>query len=140
MFLGEYQHSVDSKGRVFIPARFRSVENQRFFVNLGLDVCLSVFTEEGWTVYKKRINELDMLKKDARAFKRLTFANATEGICDKQGRINLPHLLIKEAKIDKEVMIVGVSDHFEIWDIERWDLYQREVSERYEELAENLAQ
>ena len=140
MFLGEYRHTVDIKGRVFIPARFRAVENQRFFVNLGLDGGLSVFTEDGWTVYQERINELDMMKKDARAFKRIAFANATEGICDKQGRINLPDHLIRKAKIEKEVMIVGVSDHFEIWDIERWDLYQREVSERYEELAENLAQ
>jgi transcriptional regulator MraZ len=140
MFLGEYRHTVDIKGRVFIPARFRVVENQRFFVNLGLDGGLSVFTEEGWSVYQERINELDMMKKDARAFKRIAFANATEGICDKQGRINLPDHLIRKANLDKEVMIVGVSDHFEIWDIERWDLYQREVSERYEELAENLAQ
>ena len=140
MFLGEYRHSVDSKGRVFIPARFRGMENQRFFVNLGLDGGLSVFSEEGWSVYQDRINELDMMKKDARAFKRISFANAAEGICDKQGRINLPDHLIQKANIDKEVMIVGVSDHFEIWDIARWEEYQREVSQRYEELAENLAQ
>lgn len=140
MFLGEYRHSVDSKGRVFIPARYRGLENQRFFVNLGLDGCLSVFTEEGWSIQQARINEMDMMKKDARDFKRIYFSKAAEGVCDKQGRINLPAALILEAHIGKEVVIVGVSDHFEIWNTERWEEYQREVSKRYEELAENLAQ
>lgn len=140
MFLGEYRHSVDIKGRVFIPARFRTVENQRFFVNRGLDGCLSVFTEDGWSVQQEKINGMDTMKKDARDFKRIYFANAIEGICDKQGRINLPDKLIQLALLGREVVIVGVSDHFEIWDTERWEEYQRDASKRYEELAENLAQ
>ena len=139
MFLGEYRHSVDTKGRVFIPARFRACDNQRFFVNLGLDGCLSVFTEEGWMVEQERINGMDVMRKDARDFKRIYFSNATEGVCDKQGRINLPAALIGKAHLKKEIVIVGVSDHFEIWDTERWEEYQRETGKRYEELAENLA-
>lgn len=140
MFLGEYRHSVDNKGRLFIPARFRTLDNQRFFVNLGLDGCLSVFTEEGWVAQQEKINGMNMLKKDARDFKRIYFSKAAEGVCDKQGRINLPAGLIIEARIKNEVVIVGVSDHFEIWDTERWEDYQSEASKRYEELAENLAQ
>ena len=140
MFLGEYKHSVDNKGRLFIPARFRIWENQRFFVNLGLDGCLSVFTEEGWAAQQTRINEMDMMKKAARDFKRIYFSNAAEVVCDKQGRINLPETLLRAVNLGKEVVIVGVSDHFEIWNTERWDEYQRETSPHYEEIAENLAQ
>jgi MraZ protein len=140
MFLGEYRHSVDSKGRLFIPARFRGRENQRFFVNLGLDGCLSVFTEEGWAVQQSRINEMDVMKKAARDFKRIYFSHAAETICDKQGRINLPDNLLQKVGLGREVVIVGVSDHFEIWNTERWDKYQQETSSRYEEIAEDLAQ
>ena len=140
MFLGEYRHSIDNKGRLFIPSRFRRGENQRFFVNLGLDGCLSVFTEEGWSTQQARINEMDMMKKDARDFKRIYFSKAAETVCDKQGRINLPDRLLEEVHLGKEVVVVGVSDHFEIWDTARWDEYQRETSKRYEEIAENLAQ
>ncbi len=140
MFLGEYRHSIDTKGRLFIPARFRSGENQRFYVNRGLDGCLSVFTEEGWNAQQARVNEMDMMKKDARDFKRIYFSNAAETVCDRQGRINLPAPLLKVANLEREVVVVGVSDHFEIWDTHRWEEYQHESSKRYEEIAENLAQ
>lgn len=140
MFLGEYRHSIDSKGRVFIPARFRERENQRFFINRGLDGCLSVFNEEGWAIQQAKINSMDMLKKNARDFKRIYFSKAAETICDKQGRINLPGTLLEEAGLDREVIVAGVSDHFEIWDTVRWEEYQREAGARYEEIAENLAE
>ncbi len=140
MFLGEYSHSIDNKGRVFIPARFREHENQRFFVNRGLDGCLAVFNEEGWAAQQAKINSMDMLKKDARDFKRIYFAKAAEAVCDRQGRINLPGPLLKEARLEREVIVVGVSDHIEIWDTARWDEYQREAGTRYEEIAENLAE
>jgi MraZ protein len=140
MFLGEYRHTVDSKGRVFIPARFREHENQRFFVNRGLDGCLSVFNEEGWAAQQFQINSMDMLKKDARDFKRIYFSNAAETVCDRQGRINLPQSLLELAGLGREVVVVGVSDHIEIWDTARWEEYQREAGTRYEEIAENLAE
>ncbi len=140
MFLGEYRHSVDDKGRVFIPVRFREHENQRFFVNRGLDGCLGVFNEAGWELEQAKINAMDMLKKDARDFRRIYFSKAAETVCDKQGRINLPGSLLKEAGLGREVVVVGVSDHFEIWDTDRWEEYQREAGSRYEEIAENLAE
>jgi MraZ protein len=140
MFLGEYSHSIDSKGRVFIPARFREYENQRFFVNRGLDGCLTVFNEDGWAAQQTKINSMDMLKKDARDFKRIYFSNAAETVCDKQGRINLPGALLQKAGLSREVVVVGVSDHIEIWDTARWAEYQREAGNRYEEIAENLAE
>ncbi len=140
MFLGEYRHSIDNKGRVFIPARFREHENQRFFVNLGLDGCLAVFNEEGWAAQQVKVNSMDTLKKNARDFKRIYFSKAAETVCDRQGRINLPAPLLKEAGLDREVVVVGVSDHFEIWETARWEGYQREAAARYEEIAENLAE
>jgi len=140
MFLGEYRHSIDSKGRVFIPARFRERENQRFFVNRGLDGCLGVFNEKGWAAQQSKINAMDMLKKDARDFKRIYFSKAAETVCDKQGRINLPGPLLQEAGLGREVVVVGVSDHIEIWDTARWNEYQQEAAARYEEIAENLAE
>lgn len=140
MFLGEYRHSIDSKGRLFIPARFREHANQRFFVNLGLDGCLAVFNEAGWSSQQEKINSMDTLKKNARDFKRIYFSKAAEAVCDRQGRINLPAPLLQEARLGREVVVVGVSDHFEIWETARWEEYQREVAPRYEEIAENLSE
>ena len=140
MFLGEYKHTVDSKGRLFIPARFRTRENQRFFVTRGLDTCLFVFPEEEWEIQQSRIKDLDMMKKDARAFNRFFFAGAAETLCDKQGRINLPQNLISYAGLEKEVVIIGVSSRFEIWSVEKWRKYEEESGGRYEEIAEGLVE
>jgi len=138
MFAGQYSHTIDSKGRLFIPARFRRTENQRFFITRGLEKCLFVFPEEEWLRWRTRINEMDMMKKDARAFNRFFFAGTAETVCDKQGRINLPAQLIEYARLGKEVVIVGVSERFEIWSVELWRKYEEESSRRYEEIAESL--
>lgn len=140
MFLGQYLHTIDNKGRLFIPARFRTQENQRFFVTRGLDKCLFVFPEEEWLKRQAQIKELSMMKKDAREFKRFFFSGAAESLCDKQGRINLPQNLISYAELGKEVIVIGVSDRFEIWSVEKWRNYEEESSRRYEEIAENLVE
>jgi len=140
MFLGEYKHTLDDKGRIFIPARFRAREKECFYVTRGLDTCLFVFPLDVWAAQQERINNMDMMKKDARAFNRLFFSGAAEAACDKQGRINLPANLIEYAHLTKEAMIIGVSDRFEIWSVDIWKEYEEEVAGRFEEIAESLVE
>jgi MraZ protein len=138
MFLGTYQHTIDSKGRLFIPARFRSQVNQRFIVTRGLERCLFAFPEDEWERQQGQIKDQSLMKKEVRAFNRLFFAGAAEVICDKQGRINLPGTLIEYANLEGEAKIIGVSNRFEIWSVDSWKEYEEESTRRYEEIAENL--
>ncbi|MCX6348566.1 MAG: division/cell wall cluster transcriptional repressor MraZ [Candidatus Aureabacteria bacterium] len=140
MFVGTYQHTVDDKGRLFIPARFRAQENQRFFIAQGLDKCLFVFPEDEWEKWQARIRDLNPMRADGRAFNRMFFSGAAEAISDRQGRINLPQALIDFAGLGKEVMVIGVADRFEIWAVESWRKYQEESTRRYEEIAEKLVE
>ena len=138
MFLGEYKHTLDDKGRIFIPARFRAREKECFYVTRGLDTCLFVFPLDVWAAQQERIKNMDLMSKDARAFNRFFFGGASEAVCDKQGRINLPSNLIEYARLGKEAMIVGVSDRFEIWSIDLWKEFEDAAAQRYEEIAESL--
>jgi len=147
MFLGEYRHTVDSKGRVFIPARFREHENQRFFVNRGGKVTrlmnFGAFVDiggskEGMIHISKLAHERVEKVEDVVAVGDAVTVKVME--IDKQGRINLPGALLQKAGLSREVIVVGVSDHIEIWDTARWEEYQREAGTRYEEIAENLAE
>ncbi len=138
MFLGTYQHTIDKKGRLFIPARFRSQDNQRFIVTRGLERCLFAFPEDEWEKQQSQIKDQSLMKKEVRAFNRLFFAGAAEVICDRQGRINLPGNLIEYAGLGEEAKIIGVSSRFEIWSVGSWQEYEEESTRRYEEIAENL--
>ena len=138
MFLGTYQHTIDKKGRLFIPVRFRTQDNQRFIVTRGLERCLFTFPEDEWERQQNQIKDQSLMKKEARAFNRLFFSGAAEVICDKQGRINLPGNLIEYADLGEEAKIIGVSNRFEIWSVESWLKYEEESTRRYEEIAENL--
>ncbi len=140
MYLGEFRHSVDEKGRLFIPARFRKRENERFFITRGLDRCLFAFPEDVWTERQARVRELNIMKKEARAFGRLFFSGAAEAVCDRQGRINIPRNLIEYAGLGKEAVVIGVSDRFEVWSPESWQEYEASSSRRFEEIAENLVE
>lgn len=140
MFLGEYRHALDDKGRLFIPARFRNRENQRFFVTRGLEKCLFAFPEEEWEKQRERVAGMDMMKRDARAFNRFFFSGTAEVICDRQGRINLPQHLLEYAGLAKDAVVIGVSNRFEIWSALNWTGYEAESAQRYEEIAENLVE
>jgi len=140
MYLGEFRHSVDEKGRLFIPARFRKQENERFFITRGLDRCLFIFPENIWLDRQTRLQGLDIMKKEARAFGRLFFSGAAEVLCDRQGRINIPQNLVDYAGLEKEVVVIGVSDRFEVWSLKNWKEYESASSGRYEEIAENLVE
>lgn len=138
MFIGEYRHSLDNKGRIIVPARFRDELNGSFIITRGLDTCLFGFTMEEWSNQGNKIATLPLTQGDARAFSRLFFSGAAECEMDKQGRVLLPSNLREYAKIDKDVVVIGVSDRFEIWSQEVWDEYSQKTSESYENIAETL--
>jgi MraZ protein len=142
MFYGEYEHSIDNKGRLIIPSKFREVfkENyvERFFVTRGLDTCLFVFTEDEWKKQEAKFRTLPFTSTEARQFNRLYFSGACDVTCDKQGRIIIPDYLKEFAKISRDVMIVGVSNRMEIWSKELWQQFYAQTKGSFEKIAENL--
>ena len=142
MFYGEYEHTLDNKDRVIIPAKFREIfkENyvEKFFITRGLDKCLFVFTAETWKSEEKKFRELSFTRSEARKFNRLLFSGASEVLCDKQGRILIPAYLKSYAGINQDVIIIGVSDRIEIWAKESWNQFFDANQGQFEELAEKL--
>ncbi|MGI6685990.1 MAG: division/cell wall cluster transcriptional repressor MraZ [Bacillota bacterium] len=138
MFMGEYQHTIDPKGRLFIPVKFREDLGDNFVVTKGLDNCLFVYSKNEWQRLELKLKALPFTKADARAFTRFFFSGAMECELDKQGRILLPANLRDYAQLDKETVIIGVSSRVEIWSKDRWDRYNEQAASDYEELAEKL--
>ncbi|MBR6728818.1 MAG: division/cell wall cluster transcriptional repressor MraZ, partial [Clostridia bacterium] len=118
---GEYQHTVDAKGRMFVPSKFRDDLGDTFIVTLGLDNCLFVFPQEEFDRLKAKLDAVSITNKDARQFARFFFARASECELDKQGRIMLPQNLRTYAGLTKEVTVVGVSNRVELWNTEAWE-------------------
>ena len=142
MFYGEYEHTIDKKGRLIIPAKFRETlkENyvEKFYITKGLDKCLFVFTEEEWKRQEQKLRALPFTRRKSRSFNRVFFSGTYEAICDKQGRILLPQKLKDFAGISKRVTIIGISSRFEIWDSQTWKKVYEEKSDEYEDNAETL--
>lgn len=118
MLIGEYQHSLDEKGRVNFPAKLRDGLGPRFIITKGLDKCLCVYSEEEWKVLEDKIRTLPVSK--SRELQRFLFAGASDVVPDKQGRVVIPANLREYAGLDKDIMIIGVSVRAEIWDKDRW--------------------
>ena len=142
MFYGEFEHSIDRKGRLIIPSKLREVfkENyvERFFVTRGLDTCLFVFTEDEWKKQEARFKSLPITNAQSRQFNRLYFSGACEVTCDRQGRILVPDYLKEFAKIKRDVVIVGVSSRMEIWSKENWQEFYKNTKDSFEKVAENV--
>lgn len=138
MFTGEFQHSLDAKGRVIVPSRLRDGLGDNFVITRGLDHCLFVYPMPEWEQIEKKLKRLPFNKKDSRAFNRLFFSGATMVESDKQGRVLIPQYLRDYARIDKELMIIGVGERVEIWSETAWREYFEEADDNYEELAETL--
>ncbi|RDI47558.1 division/cell wall cluster transcriptional repressor MraZ [Falsibacillus pallidus] len=138
MFMGEYQHNVDNKGRLIIPAKFRDYLGESFVLTRGLDQCLFGYPMSEWASVEEKLKALPLTKKDARAFTRFFFSGATDCELDKQGRINIPSTLLGYAQLEKECVIVGVSNRIEIWSKTLWEDYFIESEESFGEIAENL--
>ncbi len=120
-FRGEYSHSIDAKGRLIIPAKFREILGEQFVVTKGFDGCLFVFAQEGWDNFEEKLQSLPMDKPEARMLGRFFLAGAIDAETDKQGRILIPANLLQHAGIEKEAVIAGVGNRAEIWSKEEWE-------------------
>ena len=138
MFMGEYNHTVDAKGRLIVPAKFRDQLGDEFVVTKGLDGCLFVYTLEEWHNIEEKFKNISMTSKDARKFSRFLFAGAASCELDRQGRILLPPALREYANLTKEVVLVGVLSRVEIWDKNRW-LENTYDEDEMDEIAEHMA-
>ena len=142
MFYGEFEHSIDRKGRLILPAKFReTAKNQfveKFFVTRGLDKCLFMFSEEEWRSQENKFKTMSFTKQQSRTFNRLLFSGAVEVGPDKQGRILLPQYLKDFADIKRDVIIVGVSNRIEIWAKDKWRDFYSNSRQSFEEIAEKL--
>src|SRR5690625_2378306 len=123
MFMGEFQHNIDSKGRIIVPAKFREELGETFVVTRGLDKCLFVYPMDEWKALEEKLKKLPLTKRDARAFTRFFFSGAVECEVDKQGRINIPSTLITYASLEKECVVIGVSNRVELWSRPIWEEY-----------------
>jgi len=139
VLLGEYRHSLDSKGRLIIPARFRDELGDRFVITKGLDNCLFVYPEKEWVLISSRLQELPFTRADARAFVRLFLAGASEVEPDGQGRILIPLNLRLYAEILKDACLIGVGSRVEIWETEKWEIYSEQSAADFGAIADKMA-
>ena len=142
MFYGEYAHSLDGKGRLILPARFRDVAREnsidKFYVTRGLERCVFMFAESEWRTIEQRFKNLSFTKEQARNFNRMFFAGAAEVLPDKQGRFIVPQNLKDHAGIKTQTIIIGVSNRIEIWEQATWQGFFQKSSQSFEQMAENL--
>jgi MraZ protein len=142
MFYGEYIHSIDRKGRLILPAKFREAIKanfiERFFLTRGLDICLYMFSEDEWKKQEAKFKAMPFTRQQARTFNRLFFSGAQEVIPDRQGRILIPQYLKDFAQVKKDTVIVGVSNIIEIWAKDKWQEFYGNSRQSYEEIAEKL--
>jgi MraZ protein len=137
VFTGEYRHTVDDKGRISVPARFRAQLAEGAFVSRWLDDCLAIHTRDGWEALAQRVAGLPITDQSSRLFQRFIFGAAVEAEIDRQGRILLPAFLREPAGLAGEAVVVGSRDHAEIWAPDRWDSYRRALDDP-QELARAL--
>ncbi|MCQ4923842.1 division/cell wall cluster transcriptional repressor MraZ [Tissierella carlieri] len=140
MFIGEYQHTLDTKGRIIMPSKFREELGEEFVMTKGLDNCLFVYPKKEWAVLEEKLKTLPLTNRDARAFIRFFFAGASEGALDKQGRVLIPANLREHSRLDKDAVVIGVSTRIEIWSKEEWDAYNDDDNLSYDSIAEKMAE
>lgn len=138
MFMGEYQHNIDDKGRMIIPSRFRKELGSTFVVTRGMDGCLFIYPFSEWERLEQKLKSLPFTKKDTRAFTRFFFSGASECELDKQGRVRIPANLRAYAKLEKECVIIGVSTRVEVWSKPLWEDYFNESESSFSDIAENM--
>ncbi len=138
MLMGEFHHTIDDKGRLILPAKFRDDLGDSFVVTRGLETCLFVYPKQEWEKITKRLNTLPFTKKNARSFSRFLLSGATVAEFDRQGRINITSPLISHADLKKECVIIGVGDRLEIWSSERWNNFYETNKDNLSDIAETL--
>ena len=137
MFMGEYRHTLDDKGRITLPSKIRFELGEYFIVTRGLDNCLYVYSKDSWDNIIDKYRELPNTK-DARNFMRFFLSGATENNADKQGRLNISQSLIKYASLNKNCIIIGVNDHLEIWSEENWNKFIETNEDCFTDIADKL--
>ena len=120
LFMGEFNHTVDAKGRLIVPSKFREKLGESFVITKGFDRCLSIYDMENWTGVQEKLAQMPMLTEDARTIRRMMVGSASEAECDKTGRVLIPAPLREYAGITKDAVLIGNIDHIEIWDKEAW--------------------
>ncbi len=142
MFYGEYKHSIDRKGRLIMPAKFREVCKdaglERFYLTRGLDKCIFMFSEEEWRAQEQKFRNMSFTKQETRSFNRLFFSGAVDILPDKQGRFIVPQYLKDYATIKRDAIIIGVSNRIEIWDKKSWEEFYTNSGDTFEQIAENI--
>jgi len=138
MLIGEYRHSIDEKGRLALPSKFRKVLSEGVVVTRGVDRCLSLYPRETWKKLASKVSNLPMNQKNNRAFARLMLAGAMDSNVDGQGRVVLPDYLRGYANLIKNVVIAGVHDRLEIWDQTEWERYTKDAELHSEDIAETV--
>ncbi len=136
MFIGEYEHTVDAKGRVIMPAKLREDIGETFILTKGLDGCLFAYSQQEWTNFEEKLKTLPLTNKNARDFVRFFLSGAIECEIDKQGRFLIPGNLRAYSKLDKEIVIIGVGTRIEIWNKDAWTQSGENISA--DEIAENM--
>ena len=138
MFIGEYEHSVDVKGRLIMPAKLREEIGEKFVVTKGLDGCLFAYSQTEWTAFEEKLKSLPISNKNARDFTRFFLSGAIECEIDKQGRFLITSNLREFAGLEKDVVIIGVNTRIEIWSKEKWQKYSSDENVNVDEIAENM--
>jgi MraZ protein len=138
-FIGTYNHSLDEKNRITMPSRLRDKLGATVYITLGLDKCLAVYPEETFIQIASNLSKASSLQNDNRGYKRTFFANSYECDIDKQGRVQLSKELCEKCSVKKDVVVIGVDDHVEIWDREQYYAMSEENDQRYEENASKIS-
>ncbi len=138
MLIGEYEHSIDAKGRLIMPAKLREDIGEKFIITKGLDGCLFGFSQNEWTNFEEKLKTLPLTNKNARDFVRFFLSGATECEIDKQGRFLIASNLRQYAEMEKEVAIIGVGTRIEIWNKEKWKQYNSDENISADAIAENM--
>lgn len=138
MFMGEFQHNIDAKGRLIVPSKLREQLGEKFVVTRGMDGCLFGYPMPEWNKLEEKLTTMPLSKKDTRAFVRFFYSAATECEIDKQGRINIPNALRSHAVLEKECVIIGVANRIEIWSEARWQEFTAATEESFDDIAETM--
>lgn len=138
MFMGEYHHTIDEKGRIIIPSKFREDLGEKFIITRGIENCLFVYSLSSWEKITNKLESLPFTKKDARQFVRFFLSGATTAEFDKQGRVNITSPLISYANLQKDCVVIGTGDRLEIWSQEDWNAFFESASSNMSDIAENL--
>ena len=138
MLIGEFEHSLDAKGRLIMPAKLRESLGEKFMLTKGLDGCLFAFSIDEWTNFEDKLKALPLSNRNSREFTRFFLSGATECEIDKQGRFLIPGNLRDAANLIKDCSIIGVGTRIEIWDKEKWNQYNSDENMSVEDIAENM--